>query len=253
MADILKDGMNQLGFSVLEIERLSPMMEQYIKELVLFNSAYNLVNTDDHDEIVVRHILDSFSAVSQIKKLAQDLEHIAQKASVQDANTARLDAGALNDSGTTESGRGLIIGDIGSGGGLPGIPLASAMPEYNFVLVERMSKRCAFLENVAAILGLKNVTVKNVEAERVPAESIDIAVFRAFRPLDKKMIKTLLNMLPSGGKLAAYKAREDKIREEMSAINYQDGSYKVIPLMVPFLTDTNDKESRERNLVVVTK
>lgn len=225
MSDLLKDGLLKLNFAEEDADRICPLMETYIKELRLFNSAYNLVNTDDHDEIVIRHILDSLCACKNIESLANDC--VSKKGSV-------------------------VIGDIGSGGGLPGIPLASSLPQFSFVLVERMSKRCAFLENCVAILGLKNVTVKNVEAERVESESIDIAVFRAFRPLDKKMIKTLLNMLPSGGKLAAYKAKKDKIVEEMSAINYPDGSYEVIPLEVPFLTDT-DKDARERNLVVVEK
>lgn len=227
MSDLLIKGLQELNFSLEEAQRLDLLMEQYIKELRLFNSAYNLVNTDDHDEIVIRHVLDSLSAVSQIKELVKKQQ----------------------ENGVKE----VLIGDIGSGGGLPGIPLASALPDVKFVLVERMSKRCAFLENCAAILGLKNVVVNNVEAERVQKESINIAVFRAFRPLDKKMIKTLLNMLPSGGVLAAYKAKKDKIIEEMSAINYPEDTYQTIPLTVPFLTDLKGDESRERNLVVVTK
>lgn len=225
MSDLLKDGLLKLNFSQEDADRICPLMEKYINELRLFNSAYNLVNTDDHDEVVVRHILDSLCACKKIEALAN--ECVSKKGSV-------------------------VIGDIGSGGGLPGIPLAASLPQFNFVLVERMSKRCAFLENCAAILGLKNVTVKNVEAERVEKESIDIAVFRAFRPLDKKMIKTLLNMLPSGGKLAAYKAKKEKITEEMSAINYNENSYKIEPLEVPFLTDT-ENDARERNLVIVEK
>lgn len=240
MSDILKDGLKILSFSDEQVEIISPKIEQYIKELILFNSAYNLVNTDNHDEIVIRHILDSLSAVSQLR------EHV-KKVSVQKK---------VNKNDSTESNNQfkdkIIIGDIGSGGGLPGIPLGIAMPECKFVLVERMSKRCAFLENVVAILGLTNVAVMNVEAEQVKSGSIDIAVFRAFRPLDKKMIKTLLNIIPSTGVLAAYKAKLDKIKEEMSAINYDENLYSVIPLKVPFLTEDSE-ENRERNLVLISK
>ena len=240
MSDILKDGLKILSFSDEQVEIISPKIEQYIKELILFNSAYNLVNTDNHDEIVIRHILDSLSAVSQLKELVK-------KVSVQKK---------VNKNDSTESNNQfkdkIIIGDIGSGGGLPGIPLGIAMPECKFVLVERMSKRCAFLENVVAILGLTNVAVMNVEAEQVKSGSIDIAVFRAFRPLDKKMIKTLLNIIPSTGVLAAYKAKLDKIKEEMSAINYDENLYSVIPLKVPFLTEDSE-ENRERNLVLISK
>lgn len=240
MSDILKDGLKILSFSDEQVEIISPKIEQYIKELILFNSAYNLVNTDNHDEIVIRHILDSLSAVSQLRELVK-------KVSVQKK---------VNKNDSTESNNQfkdkIIIGDIGSGGGLPGIPLGIAMPECKFVLVERMSKRCAFLENVVAILGLTNVAVMNVEAEQVKSGSIDIAVFRAFRPLDKKMIKTLLNIIPSTGVLAAYKAKLDKIKEEMSAINYDENLYSVIPLKVPFLTEDSE-ENRERNLVLISK
>ena len=74
MADILKDGLTKLNFSSEEITVLLPKMERYIKELILFNSAYNLTNTSDFDEIAVNHILDSLSAVKQISLLAGHLE-----------------------------------------------------------------------------------------------------------------------------------------------------------------------------------
>lgn len=246
MSDILKDGLKILSFSDEQVEIISPKIEQYIKELILFNSAYNLVNTDNHDEIVIRHILDSLSAVSQLKELVKKVS-IQKKVNKNDSNDSN-DSSEINKQFKDK----IIIGDIGSGGGLPGIPLGIAMPECKFVLVERMSKRCAFLENVVAILGLTNVAVMNVEAEQVKSGSIDIAVFRAFRPLDKKMIKTLLNIIPSTGVLAAYKAKLDKIKEEMSAINYDENLYSVIPLKVPFLTEDSE-ENRERNLVLISK
>ena len=112
MPDLLKLGLEKLKFSQDEIQRLLPIYEQYIKELVLFNSAYNLVNTNDHDEIVIKHILDSLSAQQVIKDLAEKQKE--------------------------KQSRQIIIGDIGSGGGLPGIPLAASLPEFDFVLVERM-------------------------------------------------------------------------------------------------------------------
>lgn len=216
-------GLQKLNFPKEEIERLKPLMDTYINELLLFNSAYNLVNTNDREEIIVRHLLDSLSACHEIQELVQQKE-----------------------------GQ-VTIADIGSGGGLPGIPLAAALPDCNFLLIERMSKRCAFLENAAALLGLKNVQVKNLELEKTPAASIDIAVFRAFRPLDKKMLKSLLAVLKEDGILAAYKAKRSKILEEMGALNYSENDYKIIPLEVPFLTDTKSGDDRERNLVLIPR
>ena len=224
MPDILKQGIIQTvpGLNEEACKLLVSRMEAYIKEIILFNSAYNLTNTSDHDELVVRHILDSLAGYKVIKKYADDFAGVAEP---------------------------VLIGDIGSGGGLPGIPLAAAFEAaglpVKFRLVERMEKRCSFLENCCALLGLKNVEVQNLEAERVPEASFDIITFRAFRPLDEKMTKTLLRMVKKSGVLCAYKAKLENIKEEMQGIKNLVASYEVVPLTVPGLEDS------ERNMVVI--
>jgi len=212
-------GFLELGIPEREAERLAPLMEKYINEIILFNSAYNLTNTSDHDELVIRHIYDSLAPYGTFCKLFEK----------------------------AKSDPDFVAGDIGSGGGLPGIPLAAAFPDVKFCLVERMAKRCAFLENVAAILGLKNVTVINSEAEKVQKEKFDVITFRAFRPLDDKMTKTLLGITKSGGTLAAYKAKLDSIKTEMDDIKKIVPDYEVVNLTVPGLSDS------ERNLVLITR
>ena len=201
-------------------------MEQYIKELILFNSAYNLTNTSDHDELVVRHILDSLAGYELIKKF------VDQK------------AGSV------------VVGDIGSGGGLPGIPLAASFlcgagddtaAGVEFKLVERMEKRCSFLENCCGLLGLTNTEVCNLQAEQVEPDLFDAITFRAFRPLDEKMTKTLLRMVKPGGVLFAYKAKMENIKSEMDGIKKLVTDYEVSPLVVPGLEDS------ERNMVVIRK
>lgn len=220
MVDLV-DGLKKCGIPENATEPLAQKMEVYIKEIVLFNSAYNLTNTSDRDELVVRHIFDSLAAWKKISEMA----------------------------GSTT---GITIADIGSGGGLPGIPLAAAfatagITDVRFELVERMEKRCAFLENCAAILGLKNVTVVNSEAERVDEGAYDLITFRAFRPLDKKMTKTLLRIVKDNGYLCAYKAKAASIKEEMDGITALVPEYEVVPLAVPGLEDS------ERNLVIIKK
>ncbi|MCR4713591.1 MAG: 16S rRNA (guanine(527)-N(7))-methyltransferase RsmG [Treponemataceae bacterium] len=222
--DYLHEGLVKLNFSTETIPAIENNLKKYVNELILFNSAYDLVGAETTDEIVIRHILDSLSAYHIIRKLVDEKK----------AN------------GASE----LCIADIGSGGGLPGIPLAICMEDVHFRLIERMSKRCLFLENCVAILGLTNVKVENIELERVPQESIDISVFRAFRPLEYKMTKRLIRVLKHGGYLAAYKAREEKIIEEMSKISELIPEYQRIPLDVPYLTD---KGEYERNLVLVQR
>lgn len=222
-SELLKKGLLACGIPEEKLEAVTDKMNRYIKEIVLFNSAYNLTNTSDYDELVIRHILDSLAAYKELEEIAK---------------------GCVN---ACVAENELVFADIGSGGGLPGIPLASVFPQYKFKLVERMSKRCAFLENCAAILGLKNVEVINSEAERVAPESFDIAVFRAFRPLDSKMTSTLLRIIKKGGYLAAYKAKMENITEEMTAIKELVPEYEVKPLKVPGLEDS------ERNLVIIKK
>jgi len=197
------------------ISTLVPLMERYLKELELFNAVFDLVGAGTRSDLVVRHILDSLAPWKEIAALIAGNE-------------------------TCE------IADAGSGAGFPGIPLAIAFPGTRFTLIERMSKRCTFLENCIAVMGLKNVTVLNSEVEKAPAGKFDVVVFRAFRPLDREMVRTLLALNSPGGKLAAYKARKDKIAEEMGAIVDEVDGWDLLPLKVPFL------DHEERHLVITS-
>lgn len=245
----LHAGLIELGIPDSEAAQYGEKLLAYVKELQLFNSAYDLTAAKTEDDIIVRHVLDSLSARSELFKLK---ERILKSRGATDTNTPPdvTPANKTND----PAGCPFVIADIGSGGGLPGIPLAITMPDTHFALAERMSKRCAFLENCAAILDLKNVRVQNIEAERIEPNSFDIAVFRAFRPLDKKMLKVLLRTLKNGGVLAAYKAKRSKIEEEaanaLSVLNCGLAAagargIEIVPLHVPFLED------RERHLLVI--
>lgn len=116
-----------------------------------------------------------------------------------------------------------------------------------------MSKRCNFLEHCIRLLELKNVTVEENQAERIEQNRFDLCVFRAFRPLEKKMTHVLRRILKENGKLAAYKAKSEKIKEEMEALGANIPQYSVHSLTVPFLTENTQEEARERNLVIINK
>lgn len=219
---ILNDGLQEIGFSEAQIAEFAPKLEKYVSELELFNPTYNLVGADTHEDILIRHILDSLAAYKPLCELIEKAKQLHPDRSIQ-------------------------LADIGSGGGLPGIPLSIVFPDYQFTLVERMTKRYTFLVNCCAVLGLKNVTVSNLEAERVSQNSFDIIVFRAFRPLEKKMTKVLLRMLQNDGCLAAYKAKTEKINAEMEQIKEYVPTWESIPLQVPFLHEN------ERHLVIIPK
>ena len=214
----------QAGLAALHIEdqqgKLAEMLTRYICELETFNAAFNLIKVQNTQELIIKHILDSLSPWEAL------VQHI--------------------DSQQTEGA--FTIADIGSGAGLPGIPLACLFlltyPHIQFTLIERMHKRCAVLENVQAMLGLTNTVVLESEAEKAPADYFDIAVFRAFRPLDCAMLTTLQKRIRSTGILAAYKGKRTALEEEMQALGAYKPSYHVIPVQTPFY-------DAERNLVII--
>lgn len=218
-------------------EEIIPLLVRYIKEIELFNPAYGLVKVNDTKELVIRHILDSLSPLGIISRLLAETD--AQK-----------------------------IADAGSGAGLPGIPLAIAMPNCGFTLIERMGRRAGFLWNTKAALGLSNITVEENELEKTAPGRFALVTFRAFKPLEPKLLKTLFNACACGGIIAAYKGRHEKIELEMSpliksgiqksgelssghlpnelssGVSASGGWWKTIPYSVPFLDE-------ERHLLVI--
>lgn len=220
MTEKLIKGLEKLNLQLSEQQ--IAQLEGYIQEVLEFNKSYNLMKAEDADELAVNHVLDSLAAVEPLKKIMSEL--------------------------STETGKSVLnIGDIGSGGGCPGIPLSIVFPEQNFTLVERMEKRCGFLTLVVKKLNIQNVSIECKAADLVAADSFDLEVFRAFHPFEMKIIKLLFRMLKKGGRIAAYKAREEKILAEMEEIKAVVKNYERIKLSVPFLED------HERNLVVIKK
>lgn len=222
MTQKLHDGTAKLNLTLSDLQY--QQLETYIQQVLDFNQTYNLMKAENADELSVNHILDSLCAFEHIDSLVNKI--------CEEKNLSRNQ---------------LLVGDIGSGGGCPGLPLAVAFPDLQFVLVERMEKRCAFLESAIRKMELKNVKVNCTQANLVSKETFDLEVFRAFHPFDNKISKLLLGMLKKGGYLAAYKARTEKIAAEMEEVKQIIPEYKKIALTVPFLED------HERNLVVVKK
>lgn len=95
--------------------------------------------------------------------------------------------------------------DLGSGAGLPGIPLALARPDLRLLLVEPMQRRADFLREVAAVLEL-DLGVLCARAEAMPTGSADVVVARAVAPLDR-LIPWALPVLRTPGTLLALKGR----------------------------------------------
>jgi 16S rRNA (guanine527-N7)-methyltransferase len=204
-------------FSEQERSRLQETLEAYVRELELFNPAYGLVGTESHEELIIKHILDSLAPLGPI-------------------------LWALDRDGSAPPS--LSIADAGTGAGLPGLPLACALSSFQFTLIERMGRRIGFLQNTLAVLGLENVRLEQADIEKARSGPFDLITFRAFRPLEPPILKALLKLLKPGGVLGAYKGRLEKIREEMAPIESLIGSWEAIPVQVPFLNE-------ERHLVVI--
>ena len=171
----------ELGFqfSTGEIEEFG----LYLELLLQTNKQFNLTAVRDPDEAWMRHILDSVSLIAHL----------------------------------TSGDRTLI--DVGSGGGLPGIPIAISQPHLQVTLLEATGKKARFLKTAAAALGLGHVSVVTERAEtagRDPRhrEQYDVATARAVGPLNV-MLEFTLPFVKGGGRLLAMKGRkaEQELRD----------------------------------------
>ena len=120
-------------------------LSAFIALLLKWNKVYNLTGVRGADELVDRHVVESFALRALLK--------------------------------------GTHIADVGSGGGLPGVPLAIVEPERRFTLIESRAKRVRFLRHVVAELELKNTEVAHGRAEDLPvARPFDTVLARAVAP-----------------------------------------------------------------------
>ncbi|MDR1788721.1 MAG: class I SAM-dependent methyltransferase [Treponema sp.] len=205
-------------------EEVLRLLEEYMDEIERFNPIYGLVNVKTRNELAVKHILDSLAPLPALAALLAPFD---------------------------ESPR---IADAGSGAGLPGIPLAIALPAARVTLVERMERRAGFLRDAAALLCLSNISIAACQAADCPPGSFDAVVMRAYKPMEHGMVKDLLRLLaprsaaPGAPRpfLAAYKGRAGKAEAELAGAGLPPGlRAQVLPLHVPFL-------SEERCLAVIS-
>lgn len=131
--------------------------------------------------------------------------------------------------------------DLGSGAGLPGIPLAIALPDREFVLIESRKRRVGFLELVAEALGLENVRVlperiedvgdRVARGELAPA---DIATARALAPIERSW-SLAAPLLRSGGRLVYFAGRRLAHPEEAARRAGVEGEVLVLDSFSPLV------------------
>jgi 16S rRNA (guanine527-N7)-methyltransferase len=122
--------------------------------------------------------------------------------------------------------------DVGSGGGLPGLPLKIARPSLNVTLVEADQDKAAFLVRACAVLELHDVEVVARRAEEVGQdphyrESFDVAVARALAPMPV-LAELCLPLVKVGGRLLAQKTKTEDVNAAGPAIEAMGGMLKAV-------------------------
>lgn len=160
--------------------RQADLLARFTGLLVRWNARVNLISKRDECRVVARHLLDSLAASKWLE------------------------------------GRSIL--DLGTGAGLPGIPLAIVNPERVFTLIDRNGRRLAFVRHVVIELALDNVTV--VEGDFVdyrPDTLFDTVVSRAARP-PAKLLPTVLRLSAPGGRALLLCAPETVPPEELAGV-----------------------------------
>lgn len=196
------------GLAQLHIEATPAQIAawlHYVELLAKWNQAYNLTAVSDPLQMVSRHVLDSLSVAPHLQ------------------------------------GESFI--DVGTGAGLPGIPLAILFPQRHFTLLDAAGKRTRFLTQVQAALQLRNVAIVNSRVEAyAPARKFDGVLSRAFASLND-MLLGCAHLCAAHGHFYAMKGQLRQ--DEITALPAQFLVEQRLPLTVPF-------EPAARHLIILT-
>lgn len=199
----LEAGLTALSLSL--DERQQTRLLDYLALLAKWNRAYNLTAVREPAQMVSRQLLDSLSLLPWV--------------------------------------RGPRLLDVGTGAGLPGIPLAIALPELACTLLDANGKKIRFVRQAVLELGLDNVQVEQQRIEAfVPAQPFDTITSRAFASL-ADFVGSSERLLAPGGQWLALKGPLAEVESEALPAGL---ARNIIPLQVP-------GESATRHLVQVTR
>lgn len=175
-------------------EEIIEKYKKYMERIIEWNEKVNLTSIIDTDQFIVKHYIDSIMCVPC--KEFQNAEKII---------------------------------DVGTGGGFPGIPLALAAPDKEFVLMDSLNKRIKIINILCAEIGIDNVTAIHARAEELARnkahrESYDLCVSRAVANLST-LSEYCLPFIKKGGYFLSYKGPDSKqeIRDARNAINILGG------------------------------
>ena len=195
--------LNEAGISLSDHQK--NQLVAYVDMLHKWNKAYNLTSVRDPNEMLVRHILDSIV-------VAPSLE-----------------------------GERFI--DVGTGPGLPGIPLSIVRPDAHFTLLDSLGKRVRFLGQVQHELALTNFTPVQSRVEDFPAEPPFVGVISRACASLTDMVTWCHHLPGEAGRFYALKGQLPE--EEIAQLPAPFSVESVVPLKVPQLEG-------ERHLVIIT-
>lgn len=192
-------GATEMSVALTEVQ--AEKLLAYILEFEKWNKAYNLSAVRDVQQMVTRHLLDSLSVVPWFKSAAQKNFPLTRMI------------------------------DVGTGGGLPGIPLAIMFPDKQFTLLDSNGKKTRFLFHVKTLLGLTNVTVENRRVEEFqPEPKFQGVISRAFASL-QDMTEGCANLIEADGIFIAMKGLYPQ--DELAPISNKIELFETIKLNVP--------------------
>lgn len=197
----------QLGIEALGLdlpETAVPQLLDYLALLIKWNAHFNLTAVRDPGDMVARHLLDSLAV----------LPHV----------------------------RGRSLADLGSGAGLPGIPLALARPDLDVTLIDSNGKKVRFLRAVVRELELERVEPVQARVEELDAR-FDTLTTRAFASL-ADMLAWGGHLLAPGGRVLALKGRYPA--DELQALRAPFRLADALPLSVPGL-------DAERHVLIIDR
>jgi 16S rRNA (guanine527-N7)-methyltransferase len=206
--EVLAEGMKELGIAAnrQQLQTLS----LYAEEVERWNRSFNLVKAEG-PLLIVRHLLDSLATLLEINK--------------------------INKRDT--------VADIGSGAGLPGIPLSIFMPGSRFTLVDRSERKVAFLKIICSALELPNVETLQYNLREMK-QRFDVVMFRALMKLDDPELRYIFRITEPDGTVAAFKGKHSRVERELKKMKLKHCNVRIVPLKVPFLEE-------ERHLVLLRR
>jgi 16S rRNA (guanine527-N7)-methyltransferase len=178
-------GVAELGLTLSQQQVAD--LNTFLQELERWNRVHNLTSVEGEQANIDLHLIDSIAILPIMREFLSSTQ--------------------------------VQIADLGSGGGLPAIPISIAQPDWSISLIEAVRKKTAFLQNVKGKLGLTNASIYSDRVEQVATQEpgkYDAVISRAFTSLDR-FLDLAEPFLKPGGLVFAMKAK--RADEELSTVS----------------------------------